>query len=161
MDAVELTVLLRELAADTEVARDAAQKAEERMRNQTPGHLEAAAYELTRLYNLIERMLQRVCDAFENHFEKRGDYHERLLQRLTLDLEGLRPALIPPDGLAGLRELKGFRHLVRHAYDLTLRPDRLAELVAIANQVTMKLPQWCTEFGRKVRIEQGWGDRTG
>jgi Rad3-related DNA helicase len=156
MDAAGLTVLLRELAADTAVARDAAQKAEARLREQTPGHLEAAAYELTRLYNVIERMLERVCDAFENHFEKRGDYHERLLQRLALDLEGIRPALIPPDRLGDLRELKGFRHLVRHAYDLTLRPDRLAELVVIARQVTTELPQWCTEFEGKVCLQQGW-----
>ena len=156
MDAVGLTVLLRELAADTDVARDAAQKAAARLRDALPGHLEAAAYELTRLYNVIERMLERVCDAFENHFEKRGDYHERLLQRLALDLEGLRPALIPPHGLPGLRELKGFRHLVRHAYDLTLRPDRVAEVTTIAGQVATELADWCADFGRKVKLEQGW-----
>lgn len=159
MDAAGLTVLLRELAADTAVARDAAQKAGARLGDQTPGHLEAAAYELARLYNVIERMLERVCDAFEYHVEKRGDYHERLLQRLALDLEGIRPALIPPDRLPDLRELKGFRHLVRHAYDLTLRADRLAELVGIAGQVTTELPQWCAEFGGNVRLEQGWPDR--
>jgi hypothetical protein len=156
MDAPGLTILLRELAADCEVAGDAAGKAVLRLREQGPGHLEACPYELARLYNVIERMLEGVCAVFENRFEKRGDYHEKLLQRLSLDLEGIRPALVPKDQLDALRELKGFRHVLRHAYDLTLRPDRLAELTRIGEQLASALPGWCVEFGRKVRAEQGW-----
>ena len=32
-----------------------------------------------------------------------------------------------------MRELKGFRHVMRHAYDLTLKQDRLAELARLDN----------------------------
>ena len=48
MDSAGLTILLRELAADCEVARDAAQKAGQRVALDSPGHLEACAYELAR-----------------------------------------------------------------------------------------------------------------
>lgn len=156
MDPAGLTVLLRELEADCDVAQVAAGRAAGRLREDAPGCLEACAYELTRLYNVVERMFERICDEFENHFEKRGDYNERLIQRLSLDLEGIRPAFVPKDRLAALRELKGFRHVVRHAYDLTLRPDRLAELVGIAEQLAAELPQWCQDLGRRVKAEQGW-----
>ena len=40
---------------------------------------------------------------------------ERLIQRLALTLPGIRPAFIPKDGVRAVRELKGFRHVVRHA----------------------------------------------
>jgi len=156
MDAAGLTVLLKELEADGAVAQDAARKAVERLREQNPGHLEASAYELTRFYNVIERMFERICDDFENHFEKRGDYHERLLQRLSLDLAGIRPAFIPRDRVEALRELKGFRHVVRHAYDLTLRPERLSDLTRLAQDLASELANWCRELGRKVKAEQGW-----
>jgi hypothetical protein len=156
MDAAGLTVLLKELQADCAVAQDAAHKATLRARETWPGHLEACAYELARLYNVIEQMLERICEAFENRFEKRGDYHERLLQRLSLHLEGIRPAFIPKGRLSDLRELKGFRHLMRHAYDLTLRAERMAELARIAEQLAAELPAWCADFGNKVRAEQGW-----
>lgn len=156
MDAAGLTILLKEMEVDCAVVSDAAEKAAERMSESSPGHLEAAAYELARLYNVFERLLGRICDGFENHFEKRGDYHERLLQRLALNLEGIRPAFIPSDRIAELRDLKGFRHLMRHAYDLTLRPDRLKGLAALAEQLAQELPLWCREFGEKVRLEQGW-----
>ena len=54
---------------------------------------------------------------------------------------------------AGLSELKGFRHRVRHAYDLTLRRDRLLELAEIAQAIAPDLPGWCEEFGSKARAD--------
>jgi hypothetical protein len=156
MDAAGLTILLKELEADCEVARSAAKNASILLEGGASGHLEACAYELGRLYNVIERMLERVWIDFENHFEKRGDYHERLLQRLSLDLPGVRPAFLPKDQLPMLRELKGFWHLMRHAYDLVLRADRLAELSQLAKQLSGNLPSLCRDFVQQVRVEQGW-----
>ena len=156
MDAAGLIVLLKELEADTAVVRDAAAKAAEWVEQQHPGHLEAAAYELGRLYSAFERSLERISEDFENHFERRGDYHEKLLQRLSLELEGIRPAFIAAAKLPVLRELKGFRHLTRHAYDLVLREDRLRELAEQAVAFARELPSWCTAFGERVRAEQGW-----
>jgi hypothetical protein len=75
MDAAGLTILLIELQADCTVIADAAKKANLRLPETAPGHLEACAYEPARLYNVIERMFERVCEDFENHFEKGGEYH--------------------------------------------------------------------------------------
>lgn len=156
MDAGGLTILLKEMEADCAVARDAAQKAARRLREESSGHLEACAYELARFYNVLERLLERLCEEFENHFERRGDFHEKLIQRLALNLEGIRPAFIPANRVAEVRELKGFRHVLRHAYDLTLRADRLTELSAIAERLAAELPAWCANFATQVRNEQGW-----
>lgn len=109
MDSTALTILVKELESDAAVIRDAAEKAGLRLQQESPGHLESCAYELGRTYNVLERALERICDAFENHLEKRGDYHEKLLQRLALELPGIRPGFIPADALLPLRELKGFR----------------------------------------------------
>ena len=156
MDAGGLIILLKEMEADCAVARDAAQKAAHHLRQESSGRLEACAYELSRFYNVLERMFERICEEFENHFEKRGDFHEKLIQRLALNLEGIRPAFIPQDRAPEVRELKGFRHVMRHAYELTLRADRLAELSRIAERLASEIPAWCVDFGRQVRKEQGW-----
>src|SRR6185295_11694982 len=132
MDAVGLTILLTQMEADCAVVADASQKAKTRLGAKHPGHLEACAFELARLYNVLEKILDRICEDFENHFERRGDYHEKLIQRLSLTLEGIRPAFIPQDRVQSIRELKGFRHVARHAYDLVLREDRLTEIVSTA-----------------------------
>ena len=156
MDAVGLEILERELAADRKVLADAAGKAGERIDAPNPGHLEACAYEMARFYTVFERMLENVCMVFENHFDHHGDWHEKLLGRLALDLPGLRPAFLPAHAVPELRELKRFRHLIRHAYDLTLREDRLRELVAIAGRIDAAVSGWCTSFVDAVRREQNW-----
>jgi len=151
-----LTILFKELEADYQVAADAARNAGYRVQESSPGHLEACAYELNRFYNVLEKMLERICEAFENHLEKTGDYHEKLIQRLALNLDGIRPAFIPPDRTFDIRELKGFRHVMRHAYDLRLRSDRLRELVGIAEAIAAELPTWSSSFVEQVKAEQGW-----
>ncbi len=158
MDPTGLSILLTELLADCAVALDAGRKAATRLGEAAPGHMEACAYELSRFYNILEKMMERICEGFENHLDKRSDYHERLIQRLSLNLEGIRPAFIPHGRISDIRELKGFRHLTRHAYDLTLRVDRLTELAEIAAQLAEELPAWCEDFSAKVRAEQSWGD---
>ncbi len=156
MDAVGLTVLIKEIEADCVVIQGAADKAQARLLDSADGHLEACAYELARLYNVLEKILERICSEFENHFDKRGDYHERLIQRLALTLPGIRPAFIPQDCVHVVRELKGFRHVVRHAYDLEFREARVGELAALATQVAAQLPVWTADFGKRTRAEQGW-----
>ena len=86
----------------------------------------------------------------------RSDYHEKLIQRLSLDLDGIRPAFIPSSRVPDIRELKGFRHLTRHAYDLTLREDRLKTLAEIGERLAADLPGWCESFVSAVRTQQGW-----
>lgn len=156
MDAVGLEILERELAADRRVLADAAGKASDRISETHPGHLEACAYELARFYTVFERMLENICEAFENHFERDGDWHEKILTRLSLDLPGSRPALIPESAVGDLRELKRFRHLVSHAYNSSLRQDRLRELAQFAAATSSALPTWCADFLAAVRREQNW-----
>ena len=156
MDAVGLIILERELAADAAVLHDASGKARERQSKPGPGSAEACAYELARFYTVIEKSFERVCTACENHFTKDRAYHERLLQRIALDLPGLRPAFLPRSEVDALRELKGFRHVVRHAYDLTLRPARLDDLTAMAQHAASEFSRWIATFGDSMRREQGW-----
>jgi hypothetical protein len=156
MDPVGLTVLLKEIEADCAVIRTASHKAALRLTETTDGRLEACAFELARLYNIFEKILERVCSGFENHFEKKGDYHERLLQRLALELPGIRPAFIPKEFVPSVRELKGFRHFVRHAYDIEFQEDRVKVLVGLASELAARLPTWTGDFAKRVRAEQGW-----
>ncbi len=156
MDPVMLGILQREIAADCAVIQQAAERAQARLRESSDGRLEACAYELSRLYNILEKTLERICRAFENHFEKVGDYHERLIQRLALDLPGIRPEFIPKDSVGKVRELKGFRHLVRHAYDLEFREPRMRELAALAHELATLLPRWAADFVLRTKDEQGW-----
>lgn len=155
MDRVGLTVLEQELQADASVMAETATLAAERLADEHPGHLAACGYELNRFYNVLEKSFERLCEAFENHLEKSGEYHQRLLERVSLDLPGIRPKFMPAAFRTAVQELKAFRYVFRHAYDPILRRDRLAELVMAAQQVANAFPDWIRGFCSAVSAELG------
>ena len=79
-------------------------------------------------YSAFEAIAERVSRAFEGLPERGADWHRRLLEASTLDIEGVRPPLVPLTRLLPLRELLGLRHVHRHAYHIDLDPTRLVEL---------------------------------
>lgn len=151
MDRIGLAILEQELKADAAVMEEAVHLAGERLADVHAGHLSACGYELNRFYNVLEKSFERLCAAFENHFEKSGDYHERLLERASLDLPGIRPRFLPAEHKSRVRQLKSFRHFFRHAYDPILRGDRLAELVADAREVSAAFPGWVERFSAAIQ----------
>lgn len=153
MDRIAAQILRQELLADAELLESAVASARQRIEESFPGSLPACGYELNRSYNILEKGFERVCEAFENHFDKRGDYHERLIERMSLELPGIRPRFLPASYLRAIRELKGFRHIFRHAYDLTLYPDRLRELVDSLEQVSARYRGWIDEFFAAIEPE--------
>lgn len=155
MDRIGLEILHQELLADARVLQDSAWAARERMTQPFTGSSEACGYQLNRFYNILERGFERICESFENHLEKRGDYHEKLILRMTLSLPGIRPAFLPAECIASLRELKGFRHVFRHAYDLLLIPDHLESLVNHAEKFAADQPKRIEAFIREVQNSIG------
>jgi hypothetical protein len=115
------------------------------------GRLAATAFELNRFFNVLEKSFERLCETFENHFEKGESYHERLIERMEMEISGIRPAFLPQEMRRSVRELKGFRHVMRHAYDLELDEDRIRKLVGDARRVREGFPAWCEDFLSAVR----------
>ena len=54
--------------------------------------------------------------AFENHIDDEQGWHAALLDRMSIAIEGVRPALMPLELKNPLHELRGFRHVFVHAY---------------------------------------------
>ncbi len=154
MDRLELHALRAELRQDCRVATEACQRAAERFDRREPAGYEACAHQLARLYNALEQMGLRVARAFENRIEDQKGWHGALLPRLFLAIPGVRPALFPPALKLPLNELKGFRHVFVHAYDLELDPEKLTLLMKYARQVTDALPGAVENFVATVAREQ-------
>ena len=156
MDLVELITLRQELADDCRVLRESAARSARHVAAEHDGRLEAAAFDLARCYNIIEQMALRVARGFENHVDKDRGWHEALLRRLILEIPGIRPAFFPADLRPALDESRRFRHLVHHAYDLSLREDRIRELTGIAQSLAARLPESCEAFVRQVAKLNDW-----
>jgi len=152
MDPVAIQILEDGWRKDARVLAGAVDTMRSCLAEDAGGRLAATAYELNRFFNVLEKSFERLCETFENHFEKGGSYHERLIERMELEISGIRPAFLPPEALPAVRELKGFRHVMRHAYELELDPDRIATFVDDADTVSRSFPGWCEAFLREVRV---------
>lgn len=155
MDAIALQTLRKEMVRDCEVALDAFRTAAERFEHREEIAYDSSAHHLCRMYNVFEQMGIRVTKVFENNLGDEQGWHSALLSRLTIRIDGVRPALIPQELKQPLRELKDFRHVWVHAYDLELDPAKLSLLLGYARKVAERLPQLVEQFIRLVAQEQG------
>ncbi len=151
MDDVALATLEAETSEDLRVVLDAGSLARRRFGAGTEPELEATAYQLARLYGCIEQMGVRVARAFENHIDQQSGWRAELIRRMSLDIPGVRPALFPKDLLAPLHDVKGFRHVVRHAYDVRLDAARISRVLENADRCVALLPSAVSTFFSRVR----------
>lgn len=82
--------------------------------------LDSLGYSLHNIYNALENCFEQISLSFENHVRDRNRWHRELLEKMFLNIEPLRPAVLPPEARSLLGELLGFRHLFRHAYELKI-----------------------------------------
>ncbi len=151
MDELSLSILAAEMKEDCRVLAEAASAAQARLGEPPPTGIEAAAFQLTRFFNVLEQLAARVAAAFENHIEDRQTWHTELIRRLSLDIPGVRPAFFSPGMTSDLRELRGFRHVFVHAYDLVLDKNRIADLVMGAARLAARMPVACETFLDRVQ----------
>jgi len=154
MDRIALETLRQELLSDSNIVLDAFSKAGMRMALKSEVGYEGCAHHLCRLYNAVEQMGLRVAKAFENHIDDEQGWHTALLTRISIPIAGVRPALIPRELKNPLEELKGFRHVFVHAYDLELDPEKLALLLKYAERVAREFPALPQAFIEQVKREQ-------
>ncbi len=146
MDALALELLKRQLMADGLILSAAAATASNCLAHPAEMALSAAAFELNRFYNALERGFENIARTFENNLRPGQGYHEALIERMSLTIPGVRPAFLPPSAKQPIRDLKSFRHFVRHAYDAPLIRDRIERLVDTAQQVAALHGDWTTMF---------------
>ncbi|HJO63411.1 MAG TPA: hypothetical protein QF571_11400 [Desulfobacterales bacterium] len=99
------------------------------------------AFKLHNLYSAYEDMFKLIVDFFENQIEHFSRYHTDLLKRMLIDIDGIRPKLLSEKSFTLLDELRGFRHVFRHAYSYVLEAERvikLAEKSEILKEVFLK-----------------------
>lgn len=86
------------------------------------------AYKLHNLFSAYEDLFKMIAKFFENQMEDFTKYHTGLLKRMLIQIEGVRPNLLSESSYKILDELRGFRHVFRHAYGYELDAERVVKL---------------------------------
>ena len=83
---------------------------------------------LENYYTCAESIFLRISQYFENNLEP-SRWHADLLQKMTLDIDEIRPRAVDLQDIPALQELRRFRHFRRNYFDLEYDWDRLDFLV--------------------------------
>lgn len=97
--------------------------------------LESLAYKLHNLYCAFEDLSKIVARHFENQVEDIAKFHKELLKRMSLRIEGVRPALFSERAFKLLDDLRAFRHYFRHAYAHELKFEKLKPVLEASDGV--------------------------
>lgn len=131
-DADLLRILRAQLDDDAEFVLENARRHREMMRRASRSTDDematmAVAYLLHNLYTALEGYFFRIAKHFENSLDD-SSWHKELLDRMKIEVAGIRPAVITADMMEPLDELRRFRHLFRNLYKSRLRPGRIKEI---------------------------------
>lgn len=79
---------------------------------------------LENYYTCLETIFFRISQYFENNLAPQ-QWHRDLLDKMTLDIEGVRIAAVSEENYPKLLELLKFRHFRRYYFELEYDWDRL------------------------------------
>ena len=79
---------------------------------------------MVEFYTCAETIFFRISQFFENNLS-RESWHKDLLNRMKLDITGIRPSVIREETYHCMKELLGFRHFFRYYYEGNYDWERL------------------------------------
>lgn len=103
--------------------------AEKGYRSGDDDYWDGVALNLHGFYSGVEQIFEDIARTIDGGLPSDAEWHISLLRQMTVEMGGLRPAVIEIKTRRSLDQYRGFRHIVRNVYAFNLRPSRLAELV--------------------------------
>ena len=82
------------------------------------------SYLLNGIYSCFEDQFLKIAKVFENRVENPASWHRELLERMQIEVEGVRPRVLNRATFRLLNELRGFRHVFRSSYTFELDEER-------------------------------------
>lgn len=93
-------------------------------------YLDSVALNLHGFYSGLERLFELIARHIDGSLPEGETWHRDLLQQMSNDLEGVRPAVFGKNTSESLDDFRRFRHLVRNMYTTNLLPDKMDMFMA-------------------------------
>jgi len=102
----------------------------ERVQQSNDDHyLDGVGLNLHGFYSGLERIFELIATRVDGTKPTGENWHQALLQQMTIEVPGIRPAVISQATYTQLDEYRGFRHVVRNVYTYRFDPAKIQRLV--------------------------------
>ena len=92
-------------------------------------YVDGVALNLHGFYSGLERLFELVATVVDNNKPQGDEWHKELLEQMSKEIPGVRPAVISEEVRRRLDEYRRFRHLIRNVYTFKLDPPKVGELL--------------------------------
>ena len=123
----ELEKLLRGHLTQQKVRKEAPQLYDEYV------HSSAMGQGIAAVYGGLEQIMESIVNEVDDSPIKGENFHEKLIDQLSVRVEGVRERLLSDELGRLLHELRSFRHVIRHNY-----PGRIEHGKVLQNLDTLK-----------------------
>ncbi len=100
---------------------------------------------LENYYTCLETLFLRISQYFENSLLK-NKWHSDLLDKMILDIEGIRPSVLSSKTYKNLRELMRFRHFKRYYFELDYDWKKLDYLIVCMEETDAQIDAELNNF---------------
>lgn len=111
-------------------------------------YLDSLALNLHAFYTGLERLFELIAAAVDGDVPQGSNWHQQLLEQMTREVPGVRPAVISRDTYSHLEDYRGFRHVVRNVYAFRFDPQKLEMLIGRAQSVYSQVEAELSAFAR-------------
>ncbi len=109
-------------------------------------YLDSVALNLHGFYSSLERIFERVAMLVDESLPTGANWHQELLNQMSIEVAGLRPAVISTELKESLEDYRGFRHVVRNVYTYHFNPEKLKILVENLQDVSARVNSELSAF---------------
>lgn len=111
-------------------------------------YLDGVALNLHGFYSGLERIFEKTASLIDGNVPSGANWHQELLNQMSIEVPGLRPAVISLELKELLEDYRGFRHVVRNVYTYHLNPEKMERLVIKIHEVSEKTEAELTAFAK-------------
>jgi hypothetical protein len=117
-------------------------------------YIDGVALGLHSFYSGIERVLELIAIEIDNKRPTGEAWHRSLLQQMTAEVPGVRPAALSNVSSVLLDQYRGFRHVVRNIYAYNFDPAKVGQLVRDLPQTADAVIAELAAFARFLQVDR-------
>lgn len=149
--AAKILAEIKELAQLVNRAKQGWEKAK---RAHDDYYLDGVALNLHGFYSGLERIFERVASTIDGNIPDGANWHQELLNQMSIEIPGIRPAVISSNTVEMLQDYRGFRHIVRNVYTYHLNPDKMERLINNLDAAHEKVAAELMAFARFLEAQK-------
>lgn len=92
-------------------------------------YLGSVVLDLQSFYQGVERSFELIAKVIDGRLPSGPQWHLDLLEQMSTEIEGVRPAVISSDTKTAIDRLRKFRHVARNVYAFSFNPEKISGLV--------------------------------